>query len=234
MAGVTDQLQGMINATIARVVPGLVRGNDTALGTLVDRDVDGTTGRATFDPSSNPVPVKISGGLEVFEGDRVGMVRTGGFWMVVGCLSVRGMGETSVRGVGLSTGTTTSAVMADAAAITTLTGFRKFYSATSVKIQLMTGIRSTAIATIVELAARVTGTVYDGSAYDSGDLVVTRFVFNSVNVHFQIGGEIRLTTVQPGTYDVTPRWRLATGTATLTIDPNDYYNLQADEIRRQV
>ena len=79
--------QNMVAVIDERIV-ALLDAMETAAGSVVTR-TGNTTAMVTFDGSSLPVPVKCFGDVNVDEGDRVGMVRIGVDWTIIGTFTRR-------------------------------------------------------------------------------------------------------------------------------------------------
>ncbi|AGL19493.1 hypothetical protein [Actinoplanes sp. N902-109] len=230
----TTDLLGTVEEAVQRLLPSL-RGQDTIGGRLTYRDPSGLAGLAAVDGSEQPVPVKVSGATDAREGDRVSLIRTGGYWTVVGVLSMGGMGEASTRGAASGSDTKSDAAYEDLPVVA-VTAFRKLHAATAVRVAVQVSMYSTAATTKAMLGVRITGTVAtDGSAYDSGDVDVlpTAYLFNAANDHRPVAGAIRHVGMPPGDYSVQIRWKRISGSGTLTVDTNDGFLVEVDEIRRQ-
>lgn len=226
------ELLSMVEETVRRMLPSL-RGQDTALGTLVYRDATGLAGLVQFDGDDQALPVKISGAVDTRTQDRVALVRTGAYWMVVGTLSMGGMAEASRRGI-IGADSTSSTSYATLGSIPA-TSFQKLHTATALRIGIGMSAYSTATATPMRIGARITGTSFEGVSYDSGDMDVKHFNFNESNSHRDFSGVIRTfdNGIPPGDYSLAVRWRRVSGSGTITTDSNDWYWVEIDEIRRQ-
>lgn len=227
------ELLGMVEETVRRMLPSL-RGQDTALGTLVYRDPTGLAGRAVFDGSEIAVAVKVSGALDTRDGDRVALIRTGGYWTAVAALTMGGMGEANRRGAPTGTATKDTVAYSDLTVIQSVP-FAKLHTTTAVRVAATLSAYSTVATTHMRLGVVVTGNAYvDGSTQTSGDVDLTNFIFNTANQHVPgIGGAARIINLPPGDYSAQIRWRRPSGTGVLTVDTNDWFTFEVDEIRRQ-
>ncbi|GAA2516626.1 hypothetical protein Ahu01nite_098020 [Winogradskya humida] len=234
MIGFSTGLIAVIQEQVRKLAP-LFRGQDSAQGILVYRDASGLNGTAIFDGSEVEVPVRISGVLDTRRGQKVALLRTGAVWSVVGVLSMGGMGEANRRGGVTGSVTKADGAYADIGGIPS-TSFAKLHATSAVRIGVVISLFSTVATTKVEIGARITGTAWqDGTAYDSGyvNLLAAPYLFNAANDHRQLVGMVRQVGMPPGDYSVVLGWRRNSGSGTLTIDTNDCWTVEVDEIRRQ-
>lgn len=192
-----------------------------SMGTIVDRDPAGVTATVMFDGSTVAVPCKIFGWQRVDSGERVGLLKFGSEWLVIGSYDESGLGEASATGYFTSTNTTTTASFADAGDGATVT-FTKVRDTTAIRVGLIAYAYSTATATIAQFGVNVAGT----------DYAVGYLAYNVANQHMPIGGFTRITGIPAGTYTIPVRWRRISGAGIVNINGDDRYSFEVDEIRR--
>lgn len=116
--------------------------NVTAMGTVVERTFDDNA-QVVFDGSQGPVPVKVSGDVEAYPGDRVGLVKFGRWWIVVVSMAKRwpaDNGATLTPTTGYSTGAFSFADVPEIGAFP----FVKRWNATRVKSHIDATAKSSA------------------------------------------------------------------------------------------
>jgi hypothetical protein len=87
--GLVDLIDERINERLAEVRPG-PNVTGTAAGTVASR-TGATTALVVFDGSAQVSPVKVFGDITIDEGDRVGLVRVGVDWTIVGTFTRRNL-----------------------------------------------------------------------------------------------------------------------------------------------
>jgi hypothetical protein len=119
----------------------------------------------------------------------------------------------------ISAGDTTSSTSFGNCGTAVVTGFRKEFENTRVRVDLVTSCYSTVPITTARFAVR----------FGLGDdFDIAQLHLNSTD-HHTIAGTIILEGIAAGTYNVRPRWRRFTGTGTLTQDGFDTIQLTVQE-----
>jgi hypothetical protein len=202
--------------------------------TLVYRNPASPDGLALLeDGSSNPVPVKIYGGVVADEGDRVGVILIGSLLYVVGSYRENGLGEAATRSRYTTTHTTTSGTSVEIGEATLPAAVIKRRDATALSIRGFTTCYSSNATTGPQTEMALTMRVQAVDPGNTYNIVhsLGGFFFNLANTHLPVVGHNRV--VPPaGQYLVSLMWRRDQGTGTLTVDANDYWGIEVDEIRR--
>jgi hypothetical protein len=226
MAGYSEGLLGLIDSRTARDAPA-------KMGTVQWR----STGALAGDPGMYAVTVIFDGSggtaqevkcfesVIVDEGDRVGVIRYEGEWIVTGNYRLRTLADASLRlQYGTSSGTT-SATFVDMPSSPTASPI-KVRDYTLFRISIDLSLTSTVTGTVVELGAYVASV--DGTvAYDE---VICKRAINAAGDHREIGGWTTTAALVGGGYAVTGRWRRVSGTGTLNMDANDGVHLRVQEV----
>jgi hypothetical protein len=181
-----------------------------------------------FDGSSGTAqPVKCFESVIVDIGDRVGVVRFESEWIIVSNYTLRTLGDASYEAPGANGGTTASATYVDMPGSPSAILNTKYRDDTLLRISMGVSMYSTAVTTIIEIAAYVAST--DGSiAYDQR---VIKFGINPANEHTDATGWTTSAPLPGGVgYAVTGRWRRVSGTGTMTTDGNDHCYIRVEEV----
>lgn len=210
------------------------RSRVTHFGTVTDRatgslDPDGANG-ATVVLDGSPgttVPVKCFASVLVAGGDRVGLVKFGGDWIIVGNYTGRALADafTDAGVSGSADNTTTTIIdMPGSPAVT----YTKMRDDTIMRFRVALTMQSTTstAATVPLVGVRVTSA--DGvTAYDQD---VGFYVFTSISRAF-FAREREASSAHPaGVYTATGRWRRNSGASTLTINSGDSIQITAREV----
>jgi hypothetical protein len=222
---VRDYPTALLNLIDQRIDQSLVR--PTKMGTVQSRDSATALATVAFDGGSGiGQPVKCFESVVVDVGDRVGLIKFEGEWVIIGNYTARAFwGEqmNSFTGVG----NTTSASFGDIPG-TPRIQVTKYRDATQFEIFMALSMTSTVTATVVELAATL--------AYPDGlttvDQVLFRRAINAATDHRDMSGGLTTPglTLPGGAYSITGRWRRVSGTGTLATDGNDSCTLWAREV----
>lgn len=199
----------------------------TKMGTVQERE--GGTARVivTFDGGSGVgQPVKCFETVVVDIGDRVGLIKFEGEWIVVGNYTPRTLGDSLSLNNVVSTGTTTSATYVDMPGSPGTT-FAKYRDATQLQLILMGSAFSDATSTSMDLAVLLTlpdTTTIDQPLFD--------FRFNTAGVHTTFAGGITTPglTLPAGPYTAIGRWRRPAGSGVLTMDSSDSVTVWVREV----
>lgn len=207
---------------------------DQLFGTVVTRASAGPAATVQLDGSTVPIPVKCLGHVFCQPQDRVGLIRWGSDWLIVGSYSGPGFGEASrtIDSLSAATGQLTSSTFVDLTEFGTLT-FTKFYDNTYVDTQmsyggfLFSGGTNTRIAYGLRFAIVNGGAGYIEQDYRLG------YIFYNVSVNHQNGaGRLRILGIPAGTYTVSVRWRRSSGTGSGGADQNDFFAVGINECVR--
>lgn len=193
----------------------------TAQGTLTERSAAlPGHGMCIIDPSTQAVPVKIFRGTPVRPGDRVCLIKFGSDWVVVD-----GFGTSFIPAP--ITGvfdfnpifTTTSASYVDMGDSPTIT-LTKRYDWTDIDVDW----RSTSYA-VGTSSAVMFGLLVNGVDYD-----VLRFTHTQSTVRMPQTARVQINDLPAGQWSFVGRWFRASGTATLTMNLDDYLYLTVTEV----
>jgi hypothetical protein len=229
---VPDYAESTLALVDSRVAAGQAR--TTKMGTVTYRSpglsdtVRGVySATVVFDGSSGTAqPVKCFESVVADIGDRVGVVRYEGDWIITANYSLRTLGDGSYDGQFSPGGTTTSSTLVDMQGSPTAAAV-KYRDATMLRCSLHFSSFSTVASTVVEFALQVTSN--DGTvAYDE---IIGRRSYNEASSHRDFGGWSDTAAVVGGQgYTATARWRRVSGTGTLTTDGNDACYIRIQEV----
>lgn len=194
----------------------------SAVGTVSTRPTD-TALTVTFDGSTQAVPVKVFGDVDAYPGDRVGLLRFGSDWVVVGTYTRRYPSEWTMAGQGSGQSTTAGAYEN----ISGITGtFVKRDNATRVRASWNGthwngGVNTAELYIGVKLTALSDATVY-------GPQTIGELYHNPTNGH--IGGFTYFTGLPAGSYTLQYMWYRAGGTGTPQLTTDDWYSATVKEV----
>lgn len=214
-------LVNLIDQRIDQATPKPVK-----MGTVQSRDSDSALATVAFDGGSGVgQPVKCFESVIVDVGDRVGLIKFEGEWVIVGNYTVRFFGEQ--MGAFTGSGTTTSSSFADIPG-TPRIAVTKYRDNTQFQIFMAVSMTSSATATVVELA----GTIAYPDGVTTVDQVLFHRALNTVSLHQDLVGGVTTPglTLPGGAYSITGRWRRVSGTGTLSYDSNDSTTLWTREV----
>jgi hypothetical protein len=204
-----------------------------AQGTCVDRAHTGPGANVLFDGSTVAMPVKVLGTVFMQQNDRCVLTKHGSDWVVTGAWAALGLGEASHSEFGQSpSDTTTSSSYVDCGQIGSFI-FTKIYDGTYVRFATSAGCYTTATATTVHFALRLTPTD-PLNPYAATDHSTSFIYFNTASQHMSHYGTVRSPDVPHGGYTVQLRWRRGSGSGTLTMDAGDSFHIEVDEGVRQL
>lgn len=198
------------------------------MGTVVSRATAGAAAVVSFDGSSGlGQPVKCFESVVVAPGDRVGLIKFEGDWVIVGNYSTT-LWADGLQGFAFtSTSTTTSATFVDMPGSPTI-AVQKARDVTQFQLNIQLSCRSAAAAsTIMEFSFLIH--LPDGvTTYESA---IIRRVFNTADAHQDMAGGVTTNLTLPaGAYTLTARWRRVSGTGTPTTDVNDSVTMRVKEV----
>lgn len=216
-ASLVSLIDGRIDA--AQVKP-------TKMGTVIDRSTTGARATVSLDGSSGiPQPVKCFETVVIDVGDRVGLIRFEGEWIIVGNYTLRTLGDALTCVNIVSTASTTSATLVDMPTSPSATIF-KYRDTTQLQIIVAPSLYCTTATIVVEIGVNIT--FPDGT---TSAIVLYRKALNSVNLHQDLyGGTQTAGTYPAGQYVATAQWRRLSGTGTATIDVNDSVTVHLKEV----
>lgn len=174
-------------------------------------------------------PVKCPGSVIVDVGDRVGLIRYEGEWIITINYTLRTLGAGSFYSQ-LTADTTTSGTFVDLASGPTVV-MKKYRDETMLSIDLSISMYYTFgsdSATTPELAC----SLLSEDLLTTFDQVLVRMTINPRSVHTMITGGATTAAIPGGqNYTCVARWRRAAGVnGTLTTDTNDYITFRVREV----
>lgn len=226
-----DYASSVLAVVDSRVAAGQTR--NTKMGTVAARSPGALAGdpgaywaSVVFDGSSGTAqPVKCFESVIVAPGDRVGLVKYEGEWIITGNYTLRTLADVAMH-TQLIVGTTTSATLVDVPSSPSLT-LTKVRDATLLRIGLTISMYNVTATASVEMAVSVVS--FDASTnYDE-----ILFIQN-----LSVIGDRRnftgwtTTAALPGNmgYTITGRWRRNTGSGTLSVDTFDAISISVREV----
>lgn len=212
------------------------------MGTVAGRqagDLSGDPGRywasVVFDGSGGTaMPVKCFESVIVDIGDRVGLVKFEGEWIIVGNYTLRGLGTGSLwTNTWGGTPTTTSGSFVDMPQ-SPFCEIIKRRDHTYLRIRLSTTAFSTVAGDIAEFGVNV----LSEDASINYDETLFRIHLIRANEHIHNAATVTTAAALPAgppgdagmRYLLTPRWRRSSGTGTLTVNTLDYLTLESAEV----
>jgi hypothetical protein len=211
------------------------------MGTVAGRQAGDTAGEpyrywasVVFDGSSGTaMPVKCFESVIVDIGDRVGLVKFEGEWIIVGNYSLRNLGTGHLYNAAWGgANTTTAGAFVDMPLSPTLI-MTKRRDHTRLRIRMDISAFTTVAGDVAEFGVAVVSE--DASIlYDE-----TLFRIHLIRAGEHINGSGAVTTsTLPGGYQedagmpylLTPRWRRQSGTGTVTVNTLDYLTLECTEV----
>lgn len=207
----------------------------TQFGTVASMtsDVDALV---TFDGSSANIPVKLFANNRIQQGDRIGLMKVGPWWVGIGGFTARFLGANGNQNFQSTGGTTTSGTFGDFPTALSFT-FVKKQDLTRVRMYMGTYLYITGAGD----AGVVTGLKFSSTVYGDVTLDVAARYINSfyVNVHVDcIGTKYApgsatwdgTTSLPAGTYTVSAQWARYTGAATLNVGADDRVSIECAEV----
>jgi hypothetical protein len=218
---------GGIGADLLRAIDERIssrRERVTAVGTVTSRSAVSTVNTldVAMDGSSLALPVKQFAGVLARAGDRVGLVKFGSEWVVVGSF---GRLAPESAGVALSAtiGSTTSATYTPTPGAESFT-FVKDWDDTKVRLRADVGCyASGAVNTAVFIGLHFAQL---STTYDVGYLM-----HSNLSIHNMVSGHHPgVSGIPAGTYTVGLQWKRTTGAGSLSQDMNDWISIGASEV----
>lgn len=195
-------------------------------GSVSDPDHGPNWASVTVDPGGTPQPVKCFESVVVDVGDRVGLIKFEGEWLIVANYTLRTLGEGGFENGYSGAATTTSVTFVDMPTAPSII-LPKYRDATLLRIDIWLSMYVTAQPTVIEIGASVAS--FDGTV--DIDLFTSRRSFNAANDHRDVAGGVTTDALAGGqTYEVTARWRRISGTGVLTTDANDSITMRVREV----
>lgn len=194
----------------------------TALGTVASRSLD-TNITVTMDGSAFAVPCKIFGDVEAYEGDRVGLVKFGLWWTVVGSFTKRWpakAGATTVQ----SSGTTTSSTFGDIPTPADVVIVKR-WNTTRLRLMVAAGSYCSATPCEAEWGVRLTGTAFAATNY-----AIINTPYTGASAREVVSGWDYISGLAPDTYTARVMWRRKSGTGTVTTDSSESVALDVEEV----
>ncbi len=200
----------------------------TKMGTVSSRDPSGARAMVAMDGSSGTAqPVKCFENVVVADGDRVGLVKFEGDWIIVGNYTLRTLGTAHFMQEFAGGGATaTSASYTDMPSSPACI-IQKVRSTTQLRIRIALSMFSSATLSRFRIGANI-ASVENSIAYDQ-DVIL--WYLNTNTTHFANSGTITTAANLPaGSYTITARWLRATGSGAGTVNADDQISIEVEEV----
>jgi hypothetical protein len=197
------------------------------MGTVTSRESGSARAIVSFDGSSGiGQPVKCFASVVCDVGDRVGMAKFEGEWIIVGCYTLRTLADVFTSVQFASTNTTTSATYVDMPAGASVT-LLKVLDSTQLRIEIGSSMWSTAVNTAFSVGANLV----NADSTINTDITLYQRTINAASQHGDWTGGVETALVLPGgAYTVTGRWLRRSGTGTLTMNADDGVWIKVKEV----
>lgn len=197
------------------------------MGTVVGRDGAGPGCSVIFDGSSGvPLPVKCFENVIVDNGDRVGLIKYEGEWIVTGNYTLRTLADEVFSFDFTSSTNNTSATYVDMASSPTVS-LTKMRDITNLRLHIDFSCWTSVAATSTKVGLHVQSA--DSSV--SFDQEMRLFTLNTAAKHDMITSTRETAATLPaGDYTVTGRWLRFAGTGNLTTDTSDSVQIEVREV----
>lgn len=204
------------------------RPDEAKMATIMDNP-DGTTiVNVIFDGSEQAVPIRTFANVRPRRGDRVGVLKFGADWVVVGVYGPQWPQENGMQDVNAS-GTTTSASFVDMPGPKEFV-FVKEYEYTRIRMGGSFAVYTVTADANVGFGFRIIGTEASNQSF-AQDYTMALFRYATVSQRLHVSGFKRVQDVPAGEYLIRARWKRTGGTGTLTCDGNpDAISMEAREI----
>lgn len=216
-------------ATQAAMIQGMIdasRSVNQQMGTVISRETNTARAIVSFDGSSGiGQPVKCFENVVVTTGDRVGMVKFEGDWVIVGNYSATGLADVVSCFAYTSSATYIGATFSDMPS-SPQTAFAKQRDLTQLQLGLAVACRSDTNDTTIEWALMLT--FPDATTFDQ--VMFRRYTATIANHLDRVGGLTTNLTLPAGLYSATARWRRVSGSGTPTVDGNDSVTITVKEV----
>lgn len=197
------------------------------MGTVTSRETATARAIVAFDGSSGiGQPVKCFDSVICDVGDRVGMAKIEGEWIIIGCYTLRTLGDEYTSVQFASSNTTTSSSFVDMPAGASLT-ILKIKDTTQFRIEIgMVGFT-----TVANTGFSVGANVLSADGSINTDQLLYQRAWNAAFEHHDwTGGTTTALTLPGGSYTITGRWLRRSGTGTLTMNTDDGVWLKVKEV----
>lgn len=197
------------------------------MGTVVGRDGTGPGCAVILDGSSGvPSPVKCFENVIVANGDRVGLIKYEGEWVVTGNYTLRTLADGVFAFDFTSSTNMTSATYVDMASSPALS-ITKMRDVTNLRLHIDLSCWTSVANTSVRVGLHVQSE--DGSV--SFDQDMRLFTMNTASKHDMISATRQTSATLPaGNYTITGRWFRFGGTGNVTTDTSDAVQIEAREV----
>jgi hypothetical protein len=204
------------------------RPDEAKMGTIADHP-DGTDiVFVVFDGSSLAVPVRTFANVRPRGGDRVGVLKFGADWVVVGVYGPAWPSQADTQQLN-GTGSTTSASFVDMPGPKEF-AFTKEYDYTRIRLAGAFMAYSSGADANAAFGLRLIGTGTSNGTFDQ-DYTIALFRYATASVRLPTSGFKRIISVPVGPYTIRARWKRTGGTGTLQADPSpDAISIEAAEI----
>lgn len=197
------------------------------MGTVISRETATALAVVSFDGGSGiGQPVKCFETVICDTGDRVGMLRVEGEWVIVGNYTLRTLADEFMSIQYTSSNTNTTATYIDMPTGTSLTVF-KVKDSTKLRITLGLSIWATAVNTSFKAGIHIS----NADLSVSTDVTLFERSMNPATQHADFtGGQTLNLTLPSASYLITGRWLRNGGSGTLTMNTDDGVWINAKEV----
>jgi hypothetical protein len=197
------------------------------MGTVISRESATALATVSFDGGSGiGQPVKCFETVVCDEGDRVGLLKVEGEWIIVGNYTLRTLAEEFMSIQYTSSNTNTSASYIDMPTGTSLTVF-KVKDATKLRVKMGLSIWATAVNTSFKAGIHIS----NSDLSISTDVTLFERAMNPATQHADFTGGLTLSLTLPSaSYLIVGRWLRNGGTGTLTMNTDDGVWIEVKEV----
>jgi hypothetical protein len=197
------------------------------MGTVISRETATARASVSFDGGSgNGQPVKCFETVVCDSGDRVGLIKFEGEWIIVGNYTPRTLGHEISYTTYVGTAPTYAGSTFQDMPSSPEVNIKKMRDDTQFMLHIAGSLRADASSTVYELALNIT--FPNASTSDESML---RRVLNAAADHRDYSAGHQTTGTFPaGSYTFVGRWRRISGTGNLTIDVNDTVTIEVEEV----
>jgi hypothetical protein len=197
------------------------------MGTVLSRETASARAIVSFDGSSGVgQPVKCFETVICDVGDRVGLLKIEGDWIIAGNYTLRTLCDEFMSIQYTSTTTTSSATFVDMPTGTSLP-IVKVKDATNLRIFMTCSLSATTTSVLFTIGANITNA--DGSISSDVNCIVR--AFNPASTHQDwSGGTVTSLSLPAGSYTITGRWLKRSGTGNLSVNTDDGVTIAVKEV----
>jgi hypothetical protein len=197
------------------------------MGTVISRETASARAIVAFDGSSGiGQPVKCFETVICDTGDRVGLLKIEGDWIICGNYTLRTLCDEFMSIQYTSTTTTASTTFVDMPTGTVLP-IVKVKDATNLRIFMTAALQATSTALLFTIGANIT----NADASISTDVNVIVRAFNPASTHQDwSGGTVTSLSLPADSYTITGRWLKRSGTGSLSVNTDDGVTISVKEV----